>query len=126
MIQRPGRTALLLSLPLAVWLVPYVMAFRSAAQDLHDVMILNGRVIDPESNLDAIRNVGEAGGRIRAITTEPLRGRQTLDAGRLVVAPGFIDLHQHWYDPEGYRFQVMDGVTTSLELERGTLDVDRW
>ena len=44
----------------------------------------------------------------------------------LVVAPGFIDLHEHGQEPRNYQFQARDGVTTSLELEAGTDDVDKW
>src|SRR5207244_1898376 len=32
----------------------------------------------------------------------------------------------HGQTPETYRFQALDGVTTSLELEVGTADVDKW
>src|SRR5687768_9705082 len=98
----------------------------SAANQAYDVVILNGRVIDPESRLDAMRNVGISGGTIKAITTAKLIGRTVVDAKGLVVSPGFIDLHQHGQNDENYRFKVMDGVTTALELEVGTGDVDRW
>ena len=98
----------------------------SAAYQAYDVVIINGRVIDPESRLDAIRNVGISGGTIKAITAARLSGRTVVDAKGLVVAPGFIDLHQHGQDEENYRFKAMDGVTTALELEVGTGDVDRW
>ena len=92
----------------------------------YDLVITGGRVIDPESGLDAVRNVGVAGGTIEAITAEALRGRATLDANGLVVAPGFIDLHSHGQDEENYQIQALDGVTTALELEVGTDDVDGW
>ncbi len=98
----------------------------SAANQVYDVVILNGRVIDPESRLDAVRNVGISGGIIKSITTAKLSGRTVVDAKGLVVSPGFIDLHQHGQDDENNRFKAMDGVTTALELEVGTGDVDRW
>lgn len=98
----------------------------TAANQVYDVVILNGRVIDPESRLDAVRNVGISGGTIKAITTAKLSGRTVVDAKGLVVSPGFIDLHQHGQDDENNRFKAMDGVTTALELEVGTGDVDRW
>ncbi|MGE0131595.1 MAG: amidohydrolase family protein [Blastocatellales bacterium] len=97
----------------------------TAARDF-DIVILNGRVIDPESKLDAVRNIGVSGGKIQTITTKPLTGRAQIDAKGLVVAPGFIDLHEHGQIPENYRAQAMDGVTSSFELEVGTADVDRW
>jgi dihydroorotase len=82
--------------------------------------------MDPASNLDAVRNIGLGDGRIAVITTQAIRGRDTVDARGLVVAPGFIDIHAHGQTPETYRFQSLDGVTTSLELELGTSDVDAW
>jgi N-acyl-D-aspartate/D-glutamate deacylase len=96
------------------------------AQDTYDAVIANGRVMDPESGLNAIRNIGIIAGKIRAISEAPLAGKTEFDATGLVVAPGFIDLHEHGQTPEKYRYQARDGVTTSLELEVGTDDVDRW
>ena len=115
-----------------------VMALAAAAWSLagqsgsaadngkYDVVIANGRVMDPESGLDAIRNVGIRSGKIRAVSAEPLNGEKKIDAKGLVVAPGFIDLHEHGQEPRNYQFQAHDGVTTSLELEVGTNDVDKW
>src|SRR5271168_2279248 len=91
-----------------------------------DVVIAGGRVMDPESGLDAIRNVGLRGGKIAEISEQPLHGKQTIDAHALVVAPGFIDLHEHGQEPRNYEFQAHDGVTTSLELEVGTAEVAAW
>lgn len=93
---------------------------------MYDQVILNGRVIDPESKLDAVRNLGISGGVIRAISTEPLAGNTTIEAGGLVVAPGFIDLNSHGQNDESYRVQALDGVTTALALEIGTADVAGW
>jgi N-acyl-D-aspartate/D-glutamate deacylase len=101
-------------------------AFVLPSTQIYEVVIENGRVIDPETKLDAIRNIGVSGGTIKAITTARLSGRTVIDAKGLVVSPGFIDLHQHGQNDENYRFKVMDGVTTALELEVGTGDVDRW
>jgi len=96
-----------------------------AAQN-YDVVLRGGRVMDPESGLDAIRNVGVRGKKIAAISTNPLRGSVQVDAAGLVVAPGFIDLHQHSQTPEAYRYKAMDGVTTALELEAGVSQVSEW
>ena len=43
-----------------------------------------------------------------------------------MVAPGFIDLHQHGQSLANYEAQVRDGITTALELEIGVEDVDSW
>ncbi len=91
-----------------------------------DLVIANGRVIDPESGLDQIRHLGISGRTIVSISAAPLAGRTTIDASGLVVVPGFIDLHAHGQTPETYRFQARDGVTTALELEVGAADIERW
>jgi dihydroorotase len=101
-------------------------AITTTAQPAFDLVIAGGRVIDPESGLDAIRHVGIAGDRIAAVSTEALAGRDTLDARGLVVAPGFIDLHRHGHGDGSYRYAARDGVTTVFELEIGTTDVDAW
>lgn len=103
-----------------------VVAGPARAQNNYDVVIADGRVMDPESGLDAVRNVGIISGKIRAISAQPLNGKVHIEAKNLVVAPGFIDLHQHGQDAENYAAKAADGVTTALELELGTADVDRW
>lgn len=95
-------------------------------QETYDVVILNGRVIDPESKLDGIRNIGISNGVVRAISEKSMRGHTTVLATGLVVSPGFIDLHSHGQDQENYRFKAMDGVTTALELEVGTGNANQW
>src|SRR5258708_4636449 len=97
-----------------------------ALAQTYDLVVANGRVIDPETKLDAVRNIGISGGVIRAVSESALQGRSTIDAKGLVVAPGFIDLHSHGQDAENYRYKAMDGVTTALELEVGVGDVDAW
>jgi len=101
------------------------MAASLGAQP-YDLVIANGRVIDPESGLDTVRWVGIAGGTVRAVSATPVEGSRTIDARGLVVAPGFIDLHEHGQDFEAYTFQARDGVTSSFELEVGTADVAAW
>ena len=93
---------------------------------LFDLVIRGGRVMDPESGLDALRDVGIVGGEIAAVAEPPLRGRETIDASGHVVAPGFIDLHQHAFDEDSIRLKARDGVTSILELEVGAADIDRW
>jgi N-acyl-D-aspartate/D-glutamate deacylase len=92
----------------------------------YDVVIAEGRVINPETHLDGVRWVGINGGTIQAVSETTLRGRTMIDAKGLVVAPGFIDLHEHGQDFEAYTFQARDGVTSTFELEVGTADVAAW
>jgi len=91
-----------------------------------DLVLANGRVMDPESGLDAIRNVGLSDGKIAAISENPLESGQVIDVTGLVVAPGFIDLHAHGQDDFSSRLQALDGVTTHLELEIGVYPVATW
>ncbi|HEY7514218.1 MAG TPA: amidohydrolase family protein, partial [Vicinamibacteria bacterium] len=92
----------------------------------YDLVIRGGRVMDPETGLDAVRDVGIRGGEIARISEAPLEGARVLPAKGLVVAPGFIDLHQHHHDAESYRRKALDGVTTALELEIGAPSVERF
>ncbi len=92
----------------------------------YDVVLANGRVIDPESNLDSVRNVGIRGGRIAAVSSSSLDGRTVVDVKGLVVTAGFIDVHSHGQTPENYAFKARDGVTTALEMEVGANPVSPW
>jgi N-acyl-D-glutamate deacylase len=93
----------------------------------YDLVILNGRVMDPQTNLDAVRNVGINDGKIAKITEHKIEGKETIDATGLVVAPGFIDGHAHTTDlPLGQKAMLRDGVTSAMELEGGGLPIDRW
>ncbi len=92
----------------------------------YDLVITNGRVVDPESGLDAVRTVAIRDGRVVLILDGDLWGDRTIDATGLVVAPGFIDLHEHGQNEESYALMVRDGVTSAFELEVGTGDVDAW
>jgi N-acyl-D-aspartate/D-glutamate deacylase len=103
----------------------FVSLFFAAAAfaQTYDTVLEGGRVMDPESGVDAIRNVGISQGRIVRISSETLAGKRVLNAKGLVVAPGFIDLHQHGQDAASSRLKAFDGVTTALEMEIGVPDV---
>jgi N-acyl-D-aspartate/D-glutamate deacylase len=102
----------------------FAATFVSAQQ--YDLVLEGGRVMDPETGLDAIRNVGIREGKIARISSEPLAARRTIHATGLVVAPGFIDLHQHAQDLASQRVKAFDGVTTALEMEIGAPDVTQF
>jgi N-acyl-D-aspartate/D-glutamate deacylase len=102
-------------------LLPISSSIVSAQQ--FDLVLEGGRVMDPETGVDAVRNVGIRDGRIVRISSQALSGRRVVHAAGLVVAPGFIDLHQHAQDFASQRVKALDGVTTALELEIGAPDV---
>src|SRR4051812_33557281 len=84
----------------------------ACSRQSYDLVIANGRVMDPESGVDKIAHVGITGGAISAISDRPLRGKTTIDASGLVVAPGLIDLHSHGTDSLNYGLRALDGVTS--------------
>ena len=86
---------------------------------VYDLVILNGRVIDPETKTDSILHIGVNGQSIEKVSPVILRGTKTIDATGKTVSPGFIDLHTHSPFPLGESFQVRDGATTLLDLEAG-------
>ena len=83
---------------------------------LYDVVIRNGRVIDPASGFDGLVDVGIDGSRVTALLPATLDGRQVIDATGLVVAPGFIDILSYEPNPFGAWLKVADGVTTNLAM----------
>ena len=88
-----------------------------------DLVLRGGRVIDPESGLDAVRDIAVAAARIAAIGAALPPALVDLDVAGQVLTSGFIDLHSHVSDLGGLRLQGMDGVTTALELEAGVTPV---
>jgi N-acyl-D-aspartate/D-glutamate deacylase len=89
----------------------------------YDAVLRGGRVIDPESGLDAVRDVAIVGDRVAAVGVSLPPGRQEADVVGQVVTAGFVDLHSHAHDLGSARLQVTDGVTTALELEAGVTPV---
>lgn len=117
-VRRARLLALVVCAPLVLGL--------ACSTPTYDMVIANGRVMDPETGVDRVADVGIVGDAIAAISDRPLQGTRTIDAKGLVVAPGVIDLHSHGTDALNYGLRALDGVTSMLDAENGTVDVDRW
>jgi len=111
-------------LTLAVFL--FSMHAWTQSPIVYDIVLAGGRVMDPETKMDAVRNVGILNNRIAQISSEPLQGKQVVNVAGLVVAPGFIDLHVHGRSNVEQEYQLHDGVTTALELEWGIEYLKEW
>ncbi|MGO8800811.1 MAG: amidohydrolase/deacetylase family metallohydrolase [Roseiarcus sp.] len=87
----------------------------------HDLILKNGRVIDPASGLDRIADVAFADGKVAAIGDNLSGALETRDVAGLIVAPGLIDLHTHVYwggtslGIDADEFCRRNGVTTSVD-----------
>lgn len=89
----------------------------------YDLVIQDGRVMDPDTGLDAVKTIGITDGQIATIGDNPLRGTTVIDAAGFIIAPGFIDIHAHSPTPLGVKYQALDGVTTQLDLEAGAFPI---
>ncbi len=120
-------TSISLKILLCFLLTIYSGNVSKAQSDIrYDIVITGGRVIDPETKLNAIKNVGIINNRIAQISSEPLKGKETINAMGLVVAPGFIDMHIHGRSNVEQEYQLHDGITTALELEWGIDHLEQW
>jgi dihydroorotase len=122
------RNSHLNAVKLALLACIFLMHLQAVAQApvVYDIVLSGGRVIDPETRLDAVRNVGIRDGRIAEISSAPLKGKESIDVTGMVVSPGFIDLHVHGRSNVEQEYQVHDGVTTALELEWGVEYLKEW
>jgi dihydroorotase len=115
------RSFLLLSTAAAILLSPGLGQVR------YDLLLRGAHVIDPKSNISAIRDVAILNGRIAAVAErlDPAAAVKTVDVSGLFVTPGLVDMHEHVYAgtgergsyagdnsvyPDGFTFRV--GVTT--------------
>lgn len=110
--------------------MPLVALDQPTAAELkkvYDVVIRNGRVINPETKLDREGlNVAIQGGSIALVTDQAIQGGQVIDATGLVVSPGFIDNLSYDPNPLGVWNKIADGVTSNIAMHGGTAAPDRW
>lgn len=111
---------------LAFWTFLALGFTACGAEPTYDLVLRGGRIMDPETGLDSVMNVGITDSRIAVLTPADIRGTTELDVTGNVVAPGFIDLHAHGQTPADLAIKARDGVTTALELELGVYPVAQW
>ena len=118
----------ILSLRVAgITITPWPASQAAAGSETYDLVIRNGRAMDPQTRLDQPEtNIGVRAGRIAVVTRQPLRGRQEIDAAGRVIAPGFIDMVSYDPNPAGVWNKIADGVTTNLALHGGSTDPPAW
>jgi len=109
-----------------IWLVCYLPPAMAQTPQPYDIVIRNGRVMDPETGFDRRANVGIRGSRVEVVTDAELEGKRVIDARGKVVAPGFIDILSGGFTLEGNRYKVTDGVTTILAMHGGPVEIARW
>ena len=126
-VLKQGRKQFTLFTLVATLTTSLLTVCSAFAQD-YDLVINNGRVIDPETLFDGVANVGIKDGRIVEISKKPLKGTKTIDATGQIVAPGFIDTHFHFQMPVGYSLGLRDGLTSSIDFEMGCAGsyIDGW
>jgi dihydroorotase len=73
--------------------------FNISLHPMSSLLITNGRVVDPSQQLDAKLDILIEGGVVTRVDKKIKSNADVIDAGGLVVAPGFIDLHTHLREP---------------------------
>src|SRR5271156_826135 len=82
---------------------------------MSEVLILNGRLVDPASGVDAERDVLLRHGRVAAVEIpgelRAVRGKEIIDAKGMIVAPGLVDVHVHLREPgQTYKESIKTGT----------------
>ena len=83
-----------------------------------NLLIQNGRVIDPSQAMDRVTNLLIADGRIAAYDAAPGGQETVIDAAGRIVAPGLIDMHVHLREP-GYEEDETIATGTAAALAGG-------
>src|SRR5438552_2138784 len=118
-------TVAVTSLFVFLFFVPVVLQGQQ-----YDLLIKNGHVIDPKNNIDAIKDIAVANGKIAKVDNDipEARSKKTVDATGLYVVPGLVDIHTHVFvgskpdkfadgiysvSPDDFSFR--SGVTTVVD-----------
>jgi dihydroorotase len=88
----------------------------------YDLLLKGGHLIDAKNRVDAVRDVAVKDGRVAAVAADipSSAALKTIDIGGLYVAPGFVDIHAHfwgtpatWLHPDSHTLRA--GVTTVVD-----------
>jgi dihydroorotase len=88
----------------------------------YDLLLKDGRVIDPANNIDGQFDVATSGGHIALVDKDisPALARTVADVSGLVVTPGLVDLHAHFYGYDGAILPdahcLPEGTTTAVDV----------
>lgn len=103
----------------AVWLV---LAAGTLLGQQYDLLLTGGHVIDPKNSLNAVKDVAISNGKVAAVADKIDRSKafKTVDVSGLYVAPGFIDIHAHFWGTPGAAIYpdshtLRSGVTTAVD-----------
>jgi dihydroorotase len=85
---------------------------------MSDILILNGRLVDPANGVDAERDVLVRDGRVAAVERpggfKEVKAKETIDAFGMIVAPGLVDVHVHLREPgQTYKESIATGTAAA-------------
>jgi dihydroorotase len=85
---------------------------------MSDILILNGRLVDPTNSIDAPRDLLLREGRVAAVempgALSRVQAAETIDAAGRIVAPGLIDVHVHLREPgQTYKETIATGTAAA-------------
>src|SRR3981189_3107275 len=85
---------------------------------MSDILILNGRLVDPANGVDAERDVLVREGRVAAVERpggfKEVKAKETIDAFGMIVAPGLVDIHVHLREPgQTYKESIATGTAAA-------------
>ena len=85
---------------------------------MSDILILNGRLVDPASGVDAERDVLLRHGKVAGVEKpgglKDVKAKEIIDAAGMVVAPGLVDVHVHLREPgQTYKESIKTGTAAA-------------
>ena len=85
---------------------------------MSDILILNGRLVDPANGVDAERDLLLRHGKVAAVEKpgglSDVKAKEVIDAKGLIVAPGLVDVHVHLREPgQTYKESIKTGTAAA-------------